>query len=60
MKLYHGSNVPVNVPDLKYSKPYKDFGQGFYLSADRKQAVDIRPLSETLKMEKTNIETKSR
>ena len=41
MKLYHGSNVPVNVPDLKHSKPYKDFGQGFYLSADRKQAVDI-------------------
>lgn len=39
MKLYHGSNVPVNVPDLKHSKPYKDFGQGFYLSADRKQAI---------------------
>ena len=39
MKLYHGSNVPVEVPDLKHSKPDKDFGQGFYLSADRKQAV---------------------
>ena len=23
MKLYHGSNVPVNVPDLKHSKPYR-------------------------------------
>ena len=41
MKLYPGSNVPVIVPDLKHSKPYKDFGKGFYLSADRKQAVDI-------------------
>ena len=41
MKLYHGSNVPVIVPDLKHSKPYKDFGKGFYLSANRKQAVDM-------------------
>jgi hypothetical protein len=41
MKLYHGSNVPVNVPDLQHSKPYKDFGKGFYLSADRKQAVGM-------------------
>ena len=41
MKLYHGSNVPVTEPDLKHSKPYKDFGKGFYLSADRKQAVEM-------------------
>ena len=41
MKLYHGSNVPVNVPDLQHSKPYKDFGKGFYLSANRKQAVGM-------------------
>lgn len=27
MKLYHGSNVEVSVPDLAKSKPYKDFGQ---------------------------------
>jgi hypothetical protein len=44
MKLYHGSNVPVNVPDLKHSKPYKDFGRGFYFilanrSYDRKQPL---------------------
>ena len=39
MKLYHGSNVEVCVPDLKKSKPYKDFGQGFYLSADKGQAM---------------------
>ena len=39
MKLYHGSNVLVTVPDLTKSKPYKDFGQGFYLSADKSQAM---------------------
>lgn len=39
MILYHGSNVEVTVPDLSKSKPYKDFGQGFYLSADRRQAM---------------------
>lgn len=41
MKLYHGSNVKVMVPDLQHSKPYKDFGQGFYLSADEQQAWDL-------------------
>ena len=39
MRLYHGSNVEVVVPDLTKSKPYKDFGQGFYLSADKAQAL---------------------
>lgn len=39
MKLYHGSNVEVIIPNLAKSKPYKDFGQGFYLSADKGQAV---------------------
>ena len=34
MKLYHGSNVSVEVPDLSFSKPDKDFGKGFYLSAE--------------------------
>ena len=38
MKLYHGSNIEVITPDLSKSNPYKDFGKGFYLSADRNQA----------------------
>lgn len=38
MKLYHGSNTIITEPDLTKSKPYKDFGQGFYLTADRHQA----------------------
>ena len=41
MKLYHGSNMPVEAPDLKFSKPDKDFGKGFYLSADRRQAIEM-------------------
>lgn len=39
MRLYHGSNVEVIVPDLTQSRPYKDFGRGFYLSADKTQAL---------------------
>ena len=39
MILYHGSNVMIEVPNLSKSKPYKDFGQGFYLSADKNQAL---------------------
>ncbi|MCQ2226271.1 MAG: DUF3990 domain-containing protein [Paludibacteraceae bacterium] len=40
MKLYHGSNMRVTAPDLSFSKPFKDFGQGFYLSADEQQAKE--------------------
>lgn len=39
MKLYHGSNVEIITPDLSKSKPYKDFGQGFYLSSLHAQAL---------------------
>ena len=38
MILYHGSNVNIERIDLKKSHPNKDFGQGFYLSADYQQA----------------------
>lgn len=39
MILYHGSNVKIEVPNLEKSKPYKDFGRGFYLSADKNQVL---------------------
>lgn len=39
MKLYHGSNVGIDEIDLKRGRRGKDFGQGFYLSADREQAM---------------------
>lgn len=38
MRLYHGTNVPFDDIDLLKSKPNKDFGCGFYLSADYAQA----------------------
>ena len=39
--LYHGSNQIIKVPDLAHSKPFKDFGSGFYLSANKQQAWDM-------------------
>lgn len=41
IRLYHGSNVKIEMPDLVHSKPFKDFGSGFYLSADKQQAWDM-------------------
>lgn len=38
MILFHGSNMPINKVDLSKSKKFKDFGQAFYLSAEREQA----------------------
>ena len=38
MKLYHGSNVPIDAIDLSRCRPNKDFGQGFYLSPDKSAA----------------------
>lgn len=39
MILYHGTNMVFDNVDLKKSKPNKDFGKGFYLSADYDQAM---------------------
>ena len=39
MKLYHGSNVIVEIPQLIEQKRGLDFGAGFYLTTDEKQAV---------------------
>ena len=39
MKLYHGSNLSIEKIDLQKSRPNKDFGQGFYLTADEAQAL---------------------
>ena len=41
IRLYHGSNIKIEVPDLIQSKPFKDFGKGFYLSPDKQQAWDM-------------------
>jgi hypothetical protein len=41
MTLYHGTNVEFDKVDLQKSKPNKDFGQGFYLSDNYSQALDM-------------------
>lgn len=38
MKVYHGSDVEVKQIDLSLSLMFKDFGPGFYVSSDLKQA----------------------
>lgn len=38
IRLYHGSTVDIDCINLQKSRPNKDFGRGFYLSADRQQA----------------------
>ena len=39
MILFHGSNIDIQKIDLMKSRPNKDFGQGFYLTEDRTQAL---------------------
>lgn len=41
MTLYHGSNVRIKKIDLSKSKPFKDFGKGFYLSDVESQAIEM-------------------
>ena len=38
MRLFHGSNVELDVVDLRKCRPNKDFGQGFYLTDISEQA----------------------
>ena len=39
MILYHGSNIEISEIILTKGRHGKDFGRGFYLSADYRQAV---------------------
>ena len=38
MRLYHGSNIAIGNINLAMCRPYKDFGQGFYLTDIEEQA----------------------
>ena len=38
MRLYHGSNIDIKEIKLEMCRPYKDFGQGFYLTVMKEQA----------------------
>ena len=39
--LYHGSNVSIDKIDLSLSRKGKDFGCGFYLNANKQQAMEM-------------------
>ena len=41
LRLYHGSNVEVQTPQLVRSNRTLDFGPGFYTTTNRDQAVDF-------------------
>lgn len=47
MILYHGTNASFEAIDLSRSRPNKDFGRGFYLSADKEQALSLVINSDT-------------
>ena len=39
--LFHGSNVRITKIDLNQCNPYKDFGQAFYLTTEKDQAMEV-------------------
>ena len=48
MKLYHGSNIKIKKIDLEKSKPFKDFGKGFYLSDNETQAMEMAKFKSSI------------
>ena len=43
--LYHGSYCEVKAPDLAKCTKRKDFGQGFYLTTSKEQAIRKQTIS---------------
>jgi hypothetical protein len=41
MKLYHGSNVIVQTPEIRIANRFLDFGYGFYTTTNKEQAIDF-------------------
>ncbi len=41
IELYHGSNIVIDKIDLALSRKGKDFGCGFYLNPDKRQAMEM-------------------
>jgi hypothetical protein len=50
--LYHGTVYDFDKIDLKQGRPYKDFGQGFYCSETRGQAVGIATRNYSIELAK--------
>jgi hypothetical protein len=53
MKLYHGSTVGVETPDLKKCRPETDFGRAFYTTTSLEQAEQWAKI----KRKRANAET---
>ena len=61
MILYHGSYIAISKPDLLHSRPYVDFGRGFYTTPFRDQAESWcnrykRQAIKRLRFEKPNLQ----
>jgi len=41
MTLYHGSDQIIKIPELRHSTRTLDFGQGFYTTTNKEQAVNF-------------------
>ena len=39
MIVYHGDTEPISTPICKFGRPNLDFGQGFYITNTREQAI---------------------
>jgi len=55
MILYHGSNMEIENIRLDKCRKYKDFGQGFYLTTLKEQAINMA--KRTVMREETGIAT---
>lgn len=53
MKLYHGTNIDFYEIDIRKCNPNKDFGQGFYLTDIKEQAVSMA--KRRVKITKTGL-----
>jgi hypothetical protein len=53
MILYHGSNKEIGCIDLNKSRPYKDFGRGFYTTPYKEQALAMA--QRTVRLFKSGI-----
>jgi hypothetical protein len=41
MELYHGSNIIVQVPEIRIANRFLDFGYGFYTTTNKGQAIEF-------------------
>lgn len=51
MILYHGSNIQIKTIDLEKGRRGKDFGQGFYLTAEKEDAAKMAQSAVQREME---------